>query len=82
MAVATALTPGVASCGAVVQLDGAMSSAAYQTGVELILGRCADILHADTLRLPAPLYADSSTVASMRSDSVISRTLGAAGAPT
>ena len=30
-----------------------------------------------TIRLPAPLYADPSTVASMRSDSVISRTLEA-----
>lgn len=77
VAVATALTPGVATCRAVVQLDGAMSSAAYQTGVELILGRCADMLRANTIRLPAPLYADPSTVASMRSDSVISRTLDA-----
>jgi deoxyribonucleoside regulator len=77
VAVATALTPGIATCRAVVQLDGAMSSAAYQTGVELILGRCADVLHANTIRLPAPLYADPSTVASMRSDSVISRTLEA-----
>lgn len=77
VAVATALTPGMATCRAVVQLDGAMSSAAYQTGVELILGRCADILHANSIRLPAPLYADPSTVASMRSDSVISRTLEA-----
>ena len=32
VAVADALTPGVASCRAVVQLDGAMSTAAYQTG--------------------------------------------------
>lgn len=77
VAVATALSPGVASCRVVVQLDGAMSSAAYQTGVELILGRCADALRASTVRLPAPLYADPSTVASMRSDSVISRTLEA-----
>ncbi|TFV61145.1 MarR family transcriptional regulator [Mycobacterium sp. PS03-16] len=77
VAVATALTPGVATCRAVVQLDGAMSSASYQTGVELILGRCEDVLRATTIRLPAPLYADPSTVASMRSDSVISRTLEA-----
>jgi deoxyribonucleoside regulator len=77
VAVATSLSAGVASCRAVVQLDGAMSSAAYQTGVELILGRCADALRASTIRLPAPLYADPSTVASMRSDSVISRTLEA-----
>jgi deoxyribonucleoside regulator len=77
VAVVTALTPGVASCRAVVQLDGAMSSAAYQTGAEFILGRCADMLRATTIRLPAPLYADPSTVASMRSDSLISRTLEA-----
>lgn len=76
-AVANALSPGVASCRAVVQLDGAMSTAAYQTGTEFILSRCADTLRATTLRLPAPLYADPSTVASMRSDSVISRTLDA-----
>ncbi|MFY9917540.1 MAG: sugar-binding domain-containing protein [Mycobacterium sp.] len=77
VAVATALAPGVASCRAVVQLDGAMSSAAYQTGIESILSRCADVLRATTIRLPAPLYADPSTVASMRSDSLISRTLEA-----
>ena len=77
VAVATALTAGVASCRAVVQLDGAMSTAAYQTGTELILGRCADVLRATAIRLPAPLYADPLTVASMRSDSVISRTLEA-----
>nr|WP_193044955.1 sugar-binding domain-containing protein [Mycolicibacterium baixiangningiae] len=76
-AVAAALMPGVATCRAVVQLDGAMSSAAYQTGVEMILGRCADMLRANTIRLPAPLYADPSTVMSMRCDSVISRTLEA-----
>ncbi|ORB61719.1 sugar-binding transcriptional regulator [Mycolicibacterium tusciae] len=77
VAVATGLLPGVASCRAVVQLDGAMSTAAYQTGTELILSRCADVLRASAIRLPAPLYADPSTVASMRSDSVISRTLEA-----
>jgi deoxyribonucleoside regulator len=75
--VVTALTPGWASCRAVVQLDGAMSSAAYQTGTEFILSRCAEVLRAITIRLPAPLYADPSTVVSMRSDSVISRTLEA-----
>jgi deoxyribonucleoside regulator len=77
VAVATALAPGVASCREVVQLDGAMSTAAYQTGTEFILSRCADVLRAKTIRLPAPLYADPSTVASMRSDSLISRTLEA-----
>jgi deoxyribonucleoside regulator len=77
VAVATALTTGVGTCRAVVQLDGAMSTATYQTGADFILSRCADILHADAVRLPAPLYADPSTVVSMRSDSVISRTLDA-----
>lgn len=77
VAVADALAPGVASCRAVVQLDGAMSSARYQTGTDFILGRCADMLRAATVRLPAPLYADPSTVVSMRSDSLISRTLEA-----
>ncbi|VEG38930.1 transcriptional regulator with sigma factor-related N-terminal domain [Mycolicibacterium flavescens] len=77
VAVANALVPGVASCRAVVQLDGAMSTAAYQTGTEFILSRCGETLRASTLRLPAPLYADPSTVASMRSDSVISRALEA-----
>lgn len=77
VAVATALSPGVASCRTVVQLDGAMSTAAYQTGMELILSRSADALRANAIRLPAPLYADASTVASMRNDSVISQTLEA-----
>ena len=77
VAVATELTAGVASCRAVVQMDGAITTAAYQTGTEFILGRCADTLRATIIRLPAPLYADPSTVASMRSDSLISRTLEA-----
>jgi deoxyribonucleoside regulator len=77
VAVATALTPGVASCRSVVQLDGAMSTTAYQTGMEFILSRCADTLRANIIRLPAPLYADPSTVVSMRSDSLLSRTLEA-----
>lgn len=77
VAAVTALTPGVASCRSVVQLDGAMSTASYQTGMEFILSRSADMLRANAMRLPAPLYADASTVASLRSDSVISRTLEA-----
>jgi deoxyribonucleoside regulator len=80
VAVARALTNGMASCRAVVQLDGSMagpSAANYQTGAEFILSRCAEVLHADTYRLPAPLYADSATVASIRSDSGMSRTLEA-----
>jgi deoxyribonucleoside regulator len=77
VAVVTALAPGVASCKTVVQLDGAMSTAAYQTGMEFILSRTAEVLRAESIRLPAPLYADPSTVVSMRSDSIISRTLEA-----
>ena len=77
VAAVAALTPGVANCRIVVQLDGAMSTAAYQTGMEFILSRGADMLRASAMRLPAPLYADPSTVVSMRSDSVISRTLEA-----
>ncbi|WP_372440862.1 sugar-binding transcriptional regulator [Mycolicibacterium mengxianglii] len=80
VAVATALPNGVATCRAVVQLDGSMSgfsATAYQTGTEFILSRCAEVLHADTYRLPAPLYADPATVDSIRSDSGMSRTLEA-----
>lgn len=51
---AQALPTGVATCRAVVQLDGSMSTAVYQTGTEYILSRCAEVLHADTYRLPAP----------------------------
>jgi deoxyribonucleoside regulator len=77
VAVASGLAPGVASCRTVVQLDGAMSTAAYQTGMEYVLSRSAEVLRASAIRLPAPLYADPSTVVSMRSDSLISRTLEA-----
>ena len=65
VAVATSLAPGVASCRTVVQLDGAMSTASYQTGMEYILNRSAEVLRATAIRLPAPLYADPSTVMSM-----------------
>lgn len=77
VAVAMALTPGMATCRAVVQLDGAMSTITYQTGADYILGHCAAALRAEAIRLPAPLYADPSTVASLQQDSVISRTLHA-----
>lgn len=77
VAVVQALPTGVATCRAVVQLDGSMSTAAYQTGTEYILSRCAEVLRADTFRLPAPLYADPATVDSIRSDSGMSRTLEA-----
>ena len=75
VAVATALAPGVAACRAVVQLDGAMSTVTYQTGADFILARCADAFRAEAIRLPAPLYADPATVASLSQDSVMSRTL-------
>ncbi|MBF6171324.1 sugar-binding transcriptional regulator [Nocardia blacklockiae] len=77
VAVARALPTGAASCRAIVQLDGAMTSANYQTGSEYILGRCAEQLQADMIRLPAPLYADATTVASLRSDSSFSVALSA-----
>ncbi|MEU5841934.1 sugar-binding domain-containing protein [Rhodococcus sp. NPDC047139] len=77
VAVAQALPPGVATCATIVQLDGSVSTSTYQTGTEFVLGRCAEQLRAQPLRLPTPLYADPSTVASMRADSLISRTLEA-----
>ncbi|WP_375001321.1 sugar-binding transcriptional regulator [Aeromicrobium sp. CTD01-1L150] len=77
VAVAQALTPGESTCSRVVQLDGSVTTADYQTGTEYVLGRCAEQLKATTMRLPAPLFADPSTVASLQTDSVISRTLQA-----
>ena len=77
VAVAQALAPGDATCARVVQLDGSITTADYQTGTEYVLGRCAEQLGATTMRLPAPLFADKSTVASLQADSVVSRTLRA-----
>jgi deoxyribonucleoside regulator len=77
VATARAIPTGVATCSAVVQLDGAMSTGHYQTGSEYVLGRCAEQLAARAIRLPAPLYADSATVASLRNDSGISVALEA-----
>ncbi|MBB5912778.1 deoxyribonucleoside regulator [Nocardia transvalensis] len=77
VAIARALPTGTATCRAIVQLDGAMTTGSYQTGSEYILGRCAEQLQADMIRLPAPLYADAATVASLRSDSVFSVALEA-----
>jgi deoxyribonucleoside regulator len=77
VATAAALPTGVATCQAIVQLDGAMSTVSYQTGAEYVLGRCAEQLQARMIRLPAPLYADAETVTSLRRDSVISRALEA-----
>jgi deoxyribonucleoside regulator len=77
VAVAQSLKTRGARCAQVVQLDGSMSSAEYQTGVEYTLGRCADYLHAKPVRLNAPLYADPATVTALQQDSVISRALQA-----
>ncbi|MBC7630462.1 sugar-binding transcriptional regulator [Aeromicrobium sp.] len=77
VAVARALSPGSARCAQVVQLDGSMTSAEYQTGVEYTLGRCAEQLGARPVRLIAPLYADPATVQALHLDSVISRALQA-----
>ncbi|MGV0838457.1 sugar-binding domain-containing protein [Mycolicibacterium thermoresistibile] len=77
VAVAKALPTGVATCRAVVQLDGALSSGSYQTGTDYVLGRCAEQLQARVIRLPAPLYADPATVASLHNDSLISPALQA-----
>ncbi len=77
VAVAAALPTGVASCRAIVQLDGAMTTVKYQTGTEYVLGRCAEQLQASMVRLAAPLYADAATVASLRKDSLISKALAA-----
>lgn len=77
VAVAQSLKTRGAKCGQVVQLDGSMSSADYQTGVEYTLGRCAEYLQAKPVRLNAPLYADPATVTALQQDSVISRALQA-----
>lgn len=77
VAVAQALPAGVATCSTIVQLDGSITTSAYQTGTEYVLGRCAEQLRAQPLRLPTPLYADASTVSSMKADSLISQTLDA-----
>nr|WP_296776336.1 sugar-binding domain-containing protein [Rhodococcus sp. (in: high G+C Gram-positive bacteria)] len=77
VAVAHSLKTRGARCAQVVQLDGSMSSADYQTGVEYTLGRCAEYLQARPVRLNAPLYADPATVTALQQDSVISRALQA-----
>ncbi|WP_024800314.1 sugar-binding transcriptional regulator [Nocardia sp. BMG51109] len=77
VAVARALPTGAAACRAIVQLDGAMTTGDYQSGSEYVLGRCAEQLQAEPIRLPAPLYADAATVSSLRSDSMFSVALEA-----
>lgn len=77
VAVAGSLPDKAAKCSAVVQLDGSMTVTDYQTGVDFTIGRCAQQLQANPIRLNAPLYADPATVESMRNDSVISKALQA-----
>lgn len=77
IAVADALGRSAAGCRVVVQLDGSLTTGAYRTGAEYVLARAAEHLHAEPIRLPVPLYADPATVASMRTDSMISTTLAA-----
>ena len=77
IAIAQALKSGSAQCSRVVQLDGSMTSADYQTGVEFTLGRCADVLQARPVRLIAPLYADPATVSALHQDTVISQAIRA-----
>ncbi|MEH6793009.1 MAG: sugar-binding domain-containing protein [Rhodococcus sp. (in: high G+C Gram-positive bacteria)] len=77
VAVASSLKTRSTKCAAVVQLDGSITSADYQTGVEYTLGRCAAYLQATPIRLNAPLYADQATVVALEQDSVISRALKA-----
>ena len=75
VAVARALGPRSARCANVVQLDGSMTTADYQTGVDYILGTCATQLQATPLRLHAPLFADPPTVTALEQDSNIGRAL-------
>ena len=77
VAVARALRPGAARCATVVQLDGSLGSADYQTGVDYTLGTCAERLGAKPLRLHAPLYADPDTVTAMERDSVLGKAIDA-----
>lgn len=77
VAVARSLTGRGGRCTTVVQLDGSMTTGDYQTGVDFVLGRCAEQLSANPIRLNAPLYADPATVVALLQDSVISRTIDA-----
>lgn len=76
VAIARSLRPRATRCANVVQLDGALTSADYQTGVEFTLGRCAKVLAAEPVRLHAPLYADPATVTALTGDSALGRALG------
>lgn len=75
VAIAKELRPRTTRCDTVVQLDGAMTSTDYQTGVDYTLGRCATLLEATPIRLHAPLYADSATVTALQQDSTLGKAL-------
>ncbi|RDI62812.1 DNA-binding transcriptional regulator LsrR (DeoR family) [Nocardia pseudobrasiliensis] len=75
IAVARELRSNSARCATVVQLDGALTSSDYQTGVDFTLGRCASQLQATPVRLHAPLYADAATVTALHRDSILGRAL-------
>lgn len=78
VAVAQGLAGRTGRCARVVQMDGSMSAASdYQTGVDYVLGQCAEQMQASTLRLNAPLYADPATVTALQRDSVMSKALDA-----
>ncbi|WAC55634.1 sugar-binding transcriptional regulator [Gordonia sp. SL306] len=66
------------SCRQVVQMDGSMTSVEYHTGVDHALARLSDRLHAQPMRLVAPLYADPDTVSALQRDSILSQSLSAA----
>lgn len=74
-AMADALPAGSTRCAEVVQLDGSTSSVGYRTRGEYIINHCADHFEAVPFPLSAPLYADVSTVTSLRKDSLISKTV-------
>ncbi|MEP9417422.1 sugar-binding domain-containing protein [Gordonia sp. VNQ95] len=69
---------GASSCQRVVQMDGSMTSVDYHTGVDHALARFSERLHAQPLRLVAPLFADPETVIALNRDSILSQALSAA----
>lgn len=77
VAVADAMSAS-ASCQRVVQMDGSMTSVDYHTGVDHALARFSERLHAQPLRLVAPLYVDAETVTALNRDSILSQSLSAA----
>ena len=55
-----------------------MTSVDYHTGVDHALARFSERLHAQPLRLVAPLYVDAETVTALNRDSILSQSLSAA----